>query len=189
MKYVSLDVETTGMNRRDDQLLMLSMIATDSEDFVSDIDGLPSLTVAIAYERISFTGESFPIVNTLGFMKVYMDMLKNGNTYTLDNVHYPIENFLELNGFDLSKGITVAGKNVARFDMPFLEKISPLAVQFKDRMCDPAILYALPGDSAIPDMKTCCERAGVVYDAEKAHHPLYDAQLVVMLLRKHFSRM
>lgn len=80
--------------------------------------------------------------------------------------------------------ITIAGKNVAMFDMPFLNK--KLKKKWGDitilhRVIDPAILYYMPGDKTLPDSATCLQRAGL--SGEVAHTALEDAIMVVKLVR------
>jgi hypothetical protein len=80
--------------------------------------------------------------------------------------------------------ISIAGKNVGMFDMPFLNK--KLKKRWGDitilhRVIDPAILYYMPGDKNLPDSATCLERAGMA--GEVAHTALEDAIMVVKLVR------
>lgn len=97
----------------------------------------------------------------------------------------------ELSG--LAEGeINVAGKNFAAFDGPFLEAAgvyehdcdSPFS--FHRRVLDPAILWAEPGDEALPDLKTCLERAGL--EPHVAHSGVADALNVVRLVHAAFER-
>ena len=98
--------------------------------------------------------------------------------------------FLQKNGVaeDQKTGrirITVAGKNVGMFDLPFLnEKLKNGwgNITILHRVIDPAILYYLPGDKNLPDSATCLERAGMA--GEVAHTALEDAIMVIKLIRK-----
>jgi hypothetical protein len=82
------------------------------------------------------------------------------------------------------KYINVAGKNVGSFDIPFLQAKSmiPSEVRIRHRVLDPAILYSQEGDTALPDLKTCKERAG--FGDVVSHDALDDALDVIRLLRK-----
>lgn len=105
------------------------------------------------------------------------------NIKTLPDAFYNflVENEMEEN----SKGqisINVAGKNVARFDVPFLEeKVNWKKINFRHRMIDPSILYYQVGDKTLPDSKTCLQRAG--FPEEVSHTALEDALMVIKLIR------
>lgn len=102
---------------------------------------------------------------------------------------YALKNFLTQNNVpqDPKTGrikITVAGKNVSTFDLPFLNKKLKNKwgdIRILHRVMDPAILYYQPGDATLPDAATCMERAGIA--GEVAHTALEDALMVVKLIR------
>lgn len=80
--------------------------------------------------------------------------------------------------------VTVAGKNVAGFDLRFLKtKIKDWEqIFFLSRTFDPAVLYLdYKKDTELPDLKTCMERANIA--GEVAHTALEDALTVVKLIR------
>jgi len=59
-------------------------------------------------------------------------------------------------------------------------------VRFRHRVLDPASLYFDPKiDAALPDMKTCMERAGI--EGEVAHTAVHDAKVVIDLLRRKYN--
>ena len=77
-----------------------------------------------------------------------------------------------------------AGKNVAGFDMRFLNtKIKNWGqISFLSRTLDPAVLYLdYKNDKELPDLKTCMDRANI--GGEVSHTALEDALVVVKLLR------
>lgn len=80
--------------------------------------------------------------------------------------------------------INVAGKNAGSFDIPFLEA-SPGwegIVEFRRRVIDPAVLYVKPEDEKLPDLQECLKRAGI--DRLVSHTAVDDARNVVRLIRK-----
>ena len=105
--------------------------------------------------------------------------------------------------------ITVAGKNAANFDIPFLKKhfnkfsntkFSELnddpnnreIINFRKRVIDPAVLYTdFLNDDMVAEMKVCKERAGL--GSIVTHNALEDSWDVVMLICAHmgwdFSKM
>lgn len=85
--------------------------------------------------------------------------------------------------------IVVGGKNFATFDAEFFKRIESHGVRFHRRMLDPAQFFADPLDQLLPDLKLCCERAGIPFNPGNHHSAMYDAQLVVDLLRKGFTQL
>lgn len=83
--------------------------------------------------------------------------------------------------FPDDKRVTVAGKNVAGFDMKFMPpEISNL---FKHKVIDPAGYYWHPWeDSELPNLSECKARAGL--HTPVAHDAREDAMDVIQLIRK-----
>ena len=87
------------------------------------------------------------------------------------------------------KGITVAGKNVATFDIPYMRNNLPYfnnTVKVKHRMIDPSIVYTTAYDNEIPNLKECISRLGI--DKETAHRAVDDVIDVLLLLFFHFKK-
>nr|WP_263787566.1 exonuclease domain-containing protein [Salinibacter grassmerensis] len=80
--------------------------------------------------------------------------------------------------------ITVAGKNAATFDIPFLKEQMP---HFTDAFCvrarvlDPTTLYYKLQEERPPTLDECLERAGIEEPVD--HTALSDALQVVRLIR------
>lgn len=83
--------------------------------------------------------------------------------------------------------ITVAGKNAASFDLPFLRHRAALDahMEIRHRVLDVTSMYYQPGDEWLPDLNTCLARAGI--NKQTAHGALADAYLVVQLVTKAFE--
>ena len=94
------------------------------------------------------------------------------------------------NGFEKNeKGkvrIIAAGKNFGSFDLLFLNEILGFSQIFSisKRHLDPAMLYLIPGDTELPDLQTCLDRAGIKKTV--SHNALADAADVINLLRKKY---
>lgn len=86
------------------------------------------------------------------------------NVLSPDNFMSAFTAWLERNGVDIYKAITLGGKNVAGFDLPFLKTLPRWdELRTRHRMADPAALFFNPlEDDTLPDLQTCMERAGVV---------------------------
>jgi len=81
--------------------------------------------------------------------------------------------------------VTASGKNFTGFDLQFLKQVTDFSkhVHFRHRAIDPAIFYWRPDiDKQLPDMKTCLERAGL--DGRVAHTAVEDCVSVIQLVRR-----
>jgi len=109
----------------------------------------------------------YPILEPLGYFEAW----QRSATLFLDD-HFGNER------------ITVAGKNVAGFDIPFLPKC--LQARFRHRVIDPGTLFTdWENDKCIPDLGKCKERAGL--EATVAHDTYDDAIDVIRLLRTKYA--
>lgn len=183
MKYLAIDIETTGLDPDVDQLLMASFILADTEDVKTPVENLPSITIAFHYDRISFSYKAYSIVTELAFMEEYKKRIQNGTTVSFDGASQSLRQFLSDNGVDIYTKHTLAGKNLMAFDIPFIDKIGMRWFKYHYRCLEPANFYTMANDTVMPNLEECCRRAGIVYDKAKAHESLYDAQLIVELIR------
>jgi len=207
MKYISIDIETTGLDKQNHDIIEFAAVADDLEIFSSDFGmnphkppfrpwDLPYFHVYIYKENDLYQGSSFAfalhgeIFKKLRKRSVdsgHIDPKQYENYTTLENLNslfvqwlYQIESENEIN---------VAGKNFNNFDKPFLQAKLPEQwkgdnwgnVKLNYRAIDPAILYWQPGDKGIPSSQMCLERAGL--KGEVAHTALEDAMLMVKLVR------
>lgn len=91
-------------------------------------------------------------------------------------------------GTEVRPKITVAGKNAATFDLPFLRAQSDIDafVDIRHRVLDVASHFWRPGDECLPSLDVCLERAGI--PKRTCHGALDDALLVCDLIDKVFSK-
>jgi oligoribonuclease (3'-5' exoribonuclease) len=68
MKYVSIDIETTGLNPKTDQILSIGLVVEDTLSILP-LDDLPKLEVRIWREKI--TGDLFAINMNKDLLKLY----------------------------------------------------------------------------------------------------------------------
>lgn len=180
MRFISVDIETTGLDPTTDQILEIAMIDSETKSVFhcyllhDPIRGNPiALTMnAKIIERIAYKKEPF----------LYL-----GPAHISDN----IESWAFDLGFKYDESVTYAGKNIGGFDIQFLKKLpycscigSSLKIgnlKSKTRTLDPTILYILPEDKYPPDLKTCCERAGLEFSS--THNAIEDASAVMKLLQ------
>lgn len=195
MIYCSIDIETTGLDRKKCDIIQFAAVLDDLTN-PQPIEKLPTF---LAYLPSSiFTGEPYALSMHPEIFRKIADAKKNKveydekeNAYYLSIYDLPVafRNFLTKNNVpeDPKTGsisLNIAGKNAAMFDLPFLKKKIKdwQRVYFKHRVLDPSILYYEPGDRELPDSKKCMERAGI--KGEVSHTALEDALMVVRLLRR-----
>jgi len=194
MLYCSIDIETTGLNPKTCDIVQFAAIIDDLSN-PQPLEKLPKFQTHFA--QPTYTGEPYALGMHPQIFKKIADAQKKrieenefGDRFmNILDLPSAFKNFLTQNGVpeDPKSGrvrITMAGKNVAMFDLPFLNK--KLKKHWGDitilhRVIDPAILYYQPGDKNLPDSATCLERAG--YAGEVAHTALEDALMVVKLVR------
>lgn len=205
-KYISIDLETTGLDWETCQILSFGAVIEDRENRLP-IKDLPRFHRIIRRDKI--VGEPF----ALHLNSDLIQIIKEGDHPDLINEYELIEHFwdfLHLNGFDQreeseifsgqikiigekmiatknnqysSIKINVVGKNFNGFDKRFLEKIPNFLETFKinRRVLDPAPLFLEPTDEWLPNLQTCMNRAGI--ESEVTHDAVQDAVDVIKVLR------
>ncbi len=194
MKYLSLDLETTCLQAAPEHILQVSMVVEDTELKGIPVTELPHFTCFVKHDRIE--GEAY----ALGMNGWILDIISGRNKTTQP---YPIlkgksaKKLVETGYWDTwtsealaflkkqfgDKKITVAGKNVAGFDIPFLPKeVSSL---FRHKVLDPGpLLVNWLEDDQVPNFEKCKQRAGI--DTPVAHDAREDAMDVIRCLRKFY---
>lgn len=180
MKVVSIDIETTGMDYNNCQVLEFGAIIDDLEVVIPSRE-LPTFRRVIRPPDGIVIGEPYALWMNAGLLKEICDSKDVINRSALG---YEFEDWLESNGID-SKRVIPAGKNFASFDMQFLNRMSGFNdfVRFKHRVLDPSILFMEVNDGEPPSIKLCAERAGLDIATYGTHTALEDARLVIDLLR------
>lgn len=213
MKYVSIDIETTGLNPETCQILSVGLVVEDTNNPLP-LEDLPKLEIGIVHENI--TGELFAInlnKDLLWDINAYNECTagigrslvsdRTGREYLKeDQVATAILTFLLSNDVfadqedSVSKinckshpplYFTAAGKNFAGFDLKFLERLPRWKQYFKvrSRVLDPAILFVdWTNDKDVPSLSVCKERAHL--DPHVSHNAVEDALDVVSLLRTQY---
>jgi hypothetical protein len=126
-----------------------------------------------------------PIINKIANYKKYPD----------DNFFESPETAMEslyvylTRHFEPKPKITVAGKNFNGFDKLFLKKATKENTWmewFHHRCLDPASMYVLPCDIALPSLQECLQRAGI--EEVVTHTAVEDALQVSKLINYHFQQ-
>jgi len=207
MKFLSIDLETTGLDSARDQILEFGAVFVDTTKIPND---WPQLTMIINHRIISGGAVALHmnsrIIEQLAGYAKRKDV--DQHMVSPDQLLYKITSFLsesmsEDEIQDVVINITVAGKNPSGFDIPFLKNHfnkhnfsgtelytsvndnpeSQNVLNFRRRVIDPAVLYVdWDKDEILPDLEECKRRAGMTEHV--AHTALEDAMDVAMLIYK-----
>jgi hypothetical protein len=211
MKYVSIDIETTGINREKCQILSIGAVIEDTNNPLP-IEDLPKFHAAII-GREGLYGEPFALnmnkdlIETIVQYQTESDQDEKNDIVNMtgmqflkeENIVIEFYNWLAKNGmidgvteFTFNRGLptkkvylNVAGKNFATFDKVFLEQLPrwKQLIDVRNRILDPAILFVdWKNDESLPGLGKCKDRAGI--KGIVTHNALEDAIDVVEILRK-----
>lgn len=200
MKYVAVDVETTGLDRENDQIVEFAAVF-DTLGSKTLINNLPIFHTYVSHDR--YQGSAFAInMNAKAFEVLAKPCLDDVITpieelakrfWTWINFQYA-KHGLELTEFvkgkDLDKAkLVIAGKNYAAFDAHFIDRIPEWGTFFKPhhRTIDPAALFLDAEDKVPPDLSTCLKRAG--FEGVVKHTAAADAYDVIRLLRRCYGHL
>jgi oligoribonuclease len=198
MKYLSIDIETTGLDPLNDQLLSFGAIIEDTENPLP-FDEIPKFHAAIKRNRIE--GDLFAInmnKELIETINQYMNSPDNSRStnsgidfYKEDEIVSGFRQWLITNNFtQLDKEITnltVAGKNFGTFDKLFIERLPRWKQYFRirQRIIDPAILFVdWKNDNSLPGLSACKTRAKL--NPNVTHNAVEDAWDVIELLRLNY---
>lgn len=183
MKYLCLDIETTGLDEEYCQILEIAGVLEDTKNR-EPIEDLPCFNFYIY--RDVFKGDAFALHMNAEILK-RIDSRVPGYTYIHENsAFYAISDFLQRNL--CPPKISLCGKNVGTFDLRFLRKLPRWNENiFHRRVLDPAMYFWSPEyDSELPDTKLCASRADI--NIKNQHHALNDCRLVIELMRIGINR-
>jgi hypothetical protein len=197
MRYVSIDIETTGLDPDKCQIIELAAVI---DDLVTPFEELPKFRYLV--KEPTYRGEPYAFsMHAPLFREIATSIDPCCREYGSDVTKVArSENLLttSLAEWLNSHGVTsnlflAAGKNFAGFDARFMRRL-PRADLFtwEHRVLDPGPLYMLPTDTIVPSTNTCIERAEM--QGMEAHNipgdphtALYDALMVCALIRNHFN--
>lgn len=200
MKYVSIDIETTGLSADKNQMVEFGAVVEDLSATSIHVDDLPSFRAIIIDPEGEYRISPFVMkMHTKLFEEigsVQKDKLEKEGWYTHEEstakhtviVSHPfilVHRFLAwLRTYDCFSGkgkVIPAGKNFYGFDYRFIEPLFKGGVQFHHRGLDPVMYYIKPTDRKPPDLQLCCERADL--PMSNYHTAVGDAKMVIDLIR------
>ena len=183
MKFLSLDIETSGLNPKYDQVLQVGAIVWDTQNPLPRSE-CPTYDVLIKHKAINGQPYALQMNNWILRILAGVDHPPEG-TLVLPPVEADI-GFTEFinDNFGEEGRITVAGKNVASFDLPFMKSTFGAANRrFRHRVIDVGPMYLMSKDETVPDLATCLDRVGL--EPTVTHLAPDDAWQVIQLV--HFK--
>lgn len=202
MKYISIDLETTGLDPEKDQILEFGAVLEDSNNPLP-LDQLPCYHAYIVPPGGRITGNVFAINLNAGIIEKLKNQKELEEQYNFVKLEDLAEGFLfwlSQQGFEMKTGgsgdkeykysetLTVAGKNFSGFDKMFLNNVPNFnkLIKIRHRVIDPACMFIdWKNDNAPPSLDECKVRAGM--DGVVAHLAIDDAKDVIRLLRKFYE--
>ncbi len=186
MKYLSIDLETTGLEPKNCQILEIACILADTTDSQTPVENLPMFHHRVFHKTIR--GEPYALWLNAELIK-QMPPEKQGIYLFPLEIWQELANWLNKLGFSDKNKLHISGKNFGMFDSKFLDELPVWSwCWFRHRLLDPAMLYFDPlKDDKVPDTKECIKRAGLDWDEKKLHTAVDDARLVIHLLRRGFN--
>ncbi len=194
MRYVSLDLETSGPDPLRHQVLELAVVVEDTKR-PRPLAELPSFRRLLRYPEL--TGTAGALALNVRLLTEMADT-KDGPAAPADHCTPP-ELLPQLRDFLLAQNFrpdpkgrvrfVMAGKNVASYDLLFLRQLPGWGtlVRSEPATLDPAAFYLnWHKDSRLPSLSICKARAGQT-DTTVAHEALADALDVVRLLRPFYQ--
>ena len=190
MRYVSLDLETSGPHPQRHQVLELAAVIEDSRRPLP-LAELPAFRRVVRHPE--YVGTAGALALNARLLVELASKAPNPELCTPDELLPQFYEFLLAHGFRPGANghisVTMAGKNVASYDLGFLKELPGWGrlVRADPAMLDPAAFYLnWRKDSRLPSLSICKARAQFP-DRDVAHEALADALDVVRLLRPFYE--
>jgi hypothetical protein len=197
MRYVSIDLETTGLDPDKCQIIELAAVI---DDLVTPFEELPKFRYLV--KEPTYRGEPYAFsMHAVLFREIATTIDPSCHEYGSEVTKVArAENLLTttladwLNSHEVTSNLFLAaGKNFTGFDARFMRRLPEAhKLTWEHRVLDPGPLYMLPTDTIVPSTSTCMDRA----EAQgmethnipgDPHTALYDALMVCALIRNHFN--
>lgn len=172
MKYVSLDLETTGLDK-ECAVIEVAVVLEDTDNPSVPVEDLPHRSWLVRPAQMFFA-------NWIA-MEMNHELLKEAHEKGVDaaRVWSDLESTLHGWGFDTQNRGNLAGKNVAGFDRKFLPP--EIDRYFHHRCIDPGSVMIDWSRARVPGMHDLLGEGNV------SHRALDDARDVVRILRRAYA--
>jgi len=206
MKYLSIDIETLGLDKENNDIVEFGAVFDDLTN-QEPIEKLPRFQSYIYQEDDRYSGSMYAMAMHGEIFKKIANKDKNkdknridgsiqvGHMLSLRNLPHFFKNWLADIDWPSEKGVfrlNVAGKNFGSFDKPFLDAKGVVwnsfdyTIKWPHRFMDPTMLYFDHKiDEELPNLQKCLDRAGIAETVD--HTTIGDAMNIVRLLRKKYS--
>lgn len=180
MKYLSIDIETTGLLPLTHQIIMISAVVEDT--FVNtDVEYLPHFTRYVKHEQ--YIGEAKAL--SMNYW-IFDEILSDKPMFPVVSQELMYEEFQIFVEEHFSKKVMLAGKNVGSFDLQFIKQYCPwdneaLVNKFSHRILDVGPYCMKSDDEEILNLSDLLLR----YKLGKAssHNAQDDARDVIRVIR------
>lgn len=193
MIYISIDLETTGLNPAKHSILEFGAVLEDTSKNIP-LEDLPRFQTYINVGDY-VVGSPFALQMNAAILKriaiqeegyTYMDIEELGESFFSWLRETLPEDYWKKN-YSKTKEvitITVAGKNFGTFDLNFLNNAPWFNhnIRIRHRIIDPSMYFVdWENDESLPGLNKCLERAGI--NTEVTHNAVDDALDVINVLR------
>jgi oligoribonuclease len=190
MRYVSIDLETTGIRPDRHQIIEFGAVIENTLK-KTELQDLPRFKRMVRHAE--YTGQAFAFnLNA----RIFQELVYPSGAAIFCEAHelaLQFKDFLVNNGFAPGeKGyvhVVAAGKNFATFDLLFLQQLPNWRdhIRISHKILDPVMYYIrYETDESLPSLEECKRRAGFA-DPTVSHDALDDALDVVRLLRQQYQ--
>jgi hypothetical protein len=193
MQYVSIDIETLGLNPETCDTIevgaVLDTIPDDGSKPLS-LSDLPTFQCYITKPGDIYQGEPFAMWMNSKILKRIADREEGFSYIPGDMLDEVFTEWLAQHmawEVDKPRKVVAAGKNFASFDLPFLKRLG-FGAHFRlhHRSLDPGSMFYQLGDTVPPDLQECLKRARLG-ERVITHNAVDDAMDVVRCIRYHAS--
>lgn len=201
MRYVSIDIETTGLDPDQHDIIEIGAVIDDLM-VQAPVETLPTFHCYIVKEDYRVNPYCAFLHQTIFDRIARRENLEDKFLFLREReVMDQFVRFLVDNGFGRIEDsvvsgyvaerpkFTAAGKNFGSFDLQFLNSALDFDkhVRVRHRALDPAVLYFDPlKDSELPNMQECLDRAGIEETVD--HTGVADAISIIKLIRAKFPK-
>lgn len=239
MKYLAIDIETTGLDTQRDQVLEVGCIIDTlpkNGGTLSPVHSLPRFRVLIRHDNVSGHPTALAMNHKIlsaiasqnkcvncqtvipevefdkrlfyGFTeeRIFCPKCSTGQNVPIRLKQSYVSTLLcrFLKGYFKETKITIAGKNVAGFDVPFLSHLSCFGLDgsqlmigshdddmenytFRSRVLDPGSLFFWPDfDDVLPNIDEIMRRCGI--ERKTDHTSLGDCEMVIEAIRAYYTQ-
>lgn len=181
MKFISIDVETTGVDPNTNKVIQIGACICDlSEPF--DRTKTPTFFCNVKWST-AIPWDYQAVVMNSGIVEEMLKNKESEENLPPNEVTGEFKYWLSSNSIPVNKGFTVAGKNFSGFDLQFLNISIPHwrnEIRIKQRVIDIASHFWVFGDECLPTLQECLNRAGI--ERSVTHNALQDALDVAELV-------